>query len=300
LLRNKVADFLAANGFVEMLSNSLTRSAYYTEEELKHAVKLLNPLSADLDIMRMDMMWNGLEMLQYNRNRKVNDVKAFEFGNIYHTTEGKYTEQQQLAIYLTGNKTPEGWQGEAASSTFFQLKSVVQQVLQKAGIRAEASISQGDASRITPAFDVKLNKLQLGKLGIVDTAITSRFDIEQPVYYAVLDWKNVLQAAAEEKFVLQMPSPFPAVRRDLALLLDEAVTYQQIHDAIVGVNSPLIREINIFDVYRGDKLEAGKKSYAISMMLQHDDKTLTDEETDALVQKVIKRLNEATGALLRQ
>ena len=298
--RNKVADFLSSNGFVEMLSNSLTRSAYYTEDELKHAVNLLNPLSSDLDIMRMNMVWNGLEMLQYNRNRKLNDIQAFEFGNTYTTTNGKYEEHTQLALYITGKKVPENWQGPAVQSSFYQLKAVVQQMLNKAGIKSEFITIPVDHQQINPAFSVHVNNTELGILGVIDPSVASAFDLENPVYYACLGWQNVQHASAQHIFALHMPSPFPAVNRDLALLIDETITYDQIKQCILSTDKLLVKDVSIFDVYRGDKLEAGKKSYAISITLQHTEKTLTDEEVDATVQKIIHYLNKVTGAVLRQ
>jgi phenylalanyl-tRNA synthetase beta chain len=298
--RNKVADFLSSNGFVEMLSNSLSRSAYYTKDELTNAVKLLNPLSSDLDILRITMLWNGLEMLQYNRNRKLNDIQAFEFGNTYVTLNGKYEEHMQLALYIAGNKIPENWQGSSASSSFYQLKSMVQQVLSKSGIGSEFICVPVEHLHIKPAFSIYVHDIELGTFGVIAPSVASAFDLEYPVYYACLNWQKVNDVAAKNVFSLHMPSPFPAVNRDLALLIDESVTYDQIKQCILSADKLLVKDVSIFDVYRGDKLEAGKKSYAISITLQHTEKTLTDEEVDATVQKIIHYLNKVTGAVLRQ
>lgn len=299
-LRNKVADYLSANGFYELTCNSLTKSAYYSEEELKHAVRMLNPLSSDLDIMRMQMMYSGLEMLQYNNNRKSSDIKCFEYGLTYQNIEGKYKETTHFALYLTGNKNGESWSQPQQSVNYFTLKATVMNVLAKLGVnqRLESSYTE-EHSRLYNTTTLSLNKKPLVTFGTIQPNITEQFDLNQPVYMADFLWKNVMDVIRNNNMKFRPISAFPQVRRDLALVLDKQVTYGELERIALKSEPKLLQSINAFDVYVGDKIEQGKKSYAISVLLQDDEKTMTDQDIDRVVNKLVKQFEKELGATLR-
>jgi phenylalanyl-tRNA synthetase beta chain len=299
LLQNKVANLLSNNGFVEMLSNSLSSSAYYQPEVLEQAVKPLNPLSNELDVMRMNMLYNGLEMIQYNQNRKVTDIRAYEFGFVYRKVDGKYIAQPQLALYLSGNDAGESWNQPLRPHSIAHVKSYVSQLLQLLGIQQYEFVYDQQYTHYEMTVSLTVNDKNAGVLGIVKPSLLKQFDIANVVFAADLDWDMLVNASLQKSFEWKPVSPFPAVRRDLALLVDHSMTYKQIHDVIKQSNKQLIRDVNIFDIYQGEKIPAEKKSYAISMMLQHDEQTLTDKETDAVVEKVLNNLKQKLGVELR-
>jgi len=299
LLKGKVAQFLTANGFVEMLSNSLTKSEYYEDDERKHAIKLLNPLSNDLNILRMSLLYNGLEMIQYNKNRKINDIRAFEFGFVYRQAGEKFIETSLLSMFLSGNRVPENWQHSDSETTLFQLKSYAAQLFNVLGINGYNWKYDSNHHEFSITIELAHDNITLGYLGLVKPNLSRKFDIETPVLSAIFDWKKLLEANKKSAFKLKEVSPFPAVRRDLALLIDKSVQYASIEQTVRKCNAQLIKEVSIFDIYEGDKLPQGKKSYAISIMLQNEEKTMTDEETDKVMKQVISQLQKETGAELR-
>ena len=299
MLKNKIANFLSNNGFVEMLSNSLTKSQYYTEGELKEAVRLINPLSTDLDVMRQNMLFNGLEMIQYNRNRRIQDIKAYEFGNVYKQSANGFKQYPMLAIFITGKKQPENWQLAQQESTIFEMKMQVERILALSGVQSPVWKYNQQHPQLNDYIELWDKENLLGGIGIVKYELASSFDINQPMFVALLNWSALTAAKSLAKFVLQDVSPFPAVRRDLALLLDKSITYAQIAEVVRQSNERLIQEVNIFDIYEGDKIAKDKKSYAISVVIQHEEKTMTDEETDAVMKKVIKELQKQVAAELR-
>ncbi|MCE2787564.1 MAG: phenylalanine--tRNA ligase subunit beta [Bacteroidota bacterium] len=301
LLRNRLADYLSGNGFIEMLSNSITKSAYYVADELKKSVKLLNPLSSDLDMMRMNMIFNGLEMIQYNSNRKNSNIKAFEYGLTYETdgSSGKFLETPHLALYVTGYKSAESWNTPQQSVSIFTLKSFVQNLLNRAGI-SNITFQYDSANHfLNQACSITHGDKQLAVLGSIKSACLTKFDIEQPVYYADINWNAVKELAANTSFYPQQVSPYPAVRRDLALTLEKSVRYVELENIALKTAPSLIKQINVFDVYEGEKIENGKKSYALSFILQDDHKTLTDSEIDMVMKKLINRFDKELGATLR-
>lgn len=301
LLRNRLSDYLSANGFTEMLSNSITKSAYYTDDELKKAVKLLNPLSSDLDMMRMQMMFNGLEMIQYNSNRKNSNIKAFEYGLTYETdgSSGKFIETPHLAIYLTGYKTAESWNTPQQNASFFTLKSYVQNLLKRAGINGITFQYDVVNDFLNEACTINIGGKQLAMLGSIKSTYLTKFDIEQPVYFADIMWNEVKEISAHSPFYPQQVSPYPAVRRDLALILEKSVKYAELENIAIKTAPSLIKQINAFDVYEGEKIEKGKKSYALSFILQDDNKTLTDSDIETVMKKLINRFEKELGATLR-
>ncbi|TAE83359.1 MAG: phenylalanine--tRNA ligase subunit beta [Bacteroidetes bacterium] len=297
-LRNKISDYLTDNGFNEILNNSITKSAYYHENDLQHAVKLLNPLSNDLDVMRQTLLFNGLEVLQYNRNRRTTDMQVYEFGKTYRKAEHGYAEQQVLAVFITGKKHGESWHNPAKATSYFTLKTVVENLLKKAGIKKykTALIEEGSLKfQTTISFQQQL----LVTFGAVPQPTRQLFDLSEDVWYAEINWDSLCAIGLSGRTNLEPISAFPSVRRDLALVLDKKITFTEIEKIARKTEQQLLKDINVFDVYEGDKIASGKKSYAISFVLQNAEKTLTDDEIEGTMNKLIKQLEKELGATLR-
>lgn len=299
LMRNRVADYLSANGFYELTCNSLTKSAYYSQEETSTAVKVLNPLSNDLDIMRMDMLFSGLEMIQYNHNRKQQDIRAFEYGFTYQNIDGTYEETPHISIFLTGNKTGESWIQAVQPASYFTLKSYVNQLLSKLGLTGTTANYLEQSGRLYNVMEIHKGKTLIATIGTVQPELCKQFDITMPVYTADILWNNVLGLLKGSRITYKPVSAYPAVRRDLALVLDQHISYADVEKIAVKHEPRLLKDINTFDVYQGEKVATGKKSYAVSFILQDDEKTLTDQEIDAVVNGLLKRFEKELGATLR-
>jgi phenylalanyl-tRNA synthetase beta chain len=306
-LKNALANYLSANGFNEIASNTLTKSSYYSEAELEQAIKILNPLSSDLDVMRMNMLPSMLEAMQYNRNRRNLDLKFYEFGKTYakfNSDNGQQTkgsianEQSHLMIALCGRKEPEGWNTRGDDVNYFTLKASLEMLLHKAKIsKYELAFNESESLDYAGSYVVK-NKTLIS-FGSVKSKILRPFDIDTEIWFADIDFDYLLELSKQEKFKLQHVSVFPAVRRDLALLIDDSIKYQQLEKIALKTDNKLIKKVNVFDVYKGDKIEQGKKSYALSFILQDESKTLTDEVIDEVMQRLIKNYEKELGAVLR-
>ena len=306
-LKNALANYLSANGFNEIASNTLTKSSYYSEAELEQAIKILNPLSSDLDVMRMNMVPSMLEAMQYNRNRRNLDLKFYEFGKTYakfNSDNGQQTkgsianEQSHLMIALCGRKEPEGWNTRGDDVNYFTLKASLEMLLHKAKIsKYELAFNESESLDYAGSYVVK-NKTLIS-FGSVKSKILRPFDIDTEIWFADIDFDYLLELSKQEKFKLQHVSVFPAVRRDLALLIDDSIKYQQLEKIALKTDNKLIKKVNVFDVYKGDKIEQGKKSYALSFILQDESKTLTDEVIDEVMQRLIKNYEKELGAVLR-
>jgi phenylalanyl-tRNA synthetase beta chain len=299
-LRNKVANYLSDTGFYELTCNSLTKSAYYSEEEQQYAVKMLNPLSSDLDIMRMQMVYSGLEMLQYNNNRKTSDVKCFEYGKTYQVVNGKYVETPHFVLYITGNKQEESWNQPQQMATFFTLKSAVKNVLTKLGITGKMDVLYNiDHPRLYNTTSLSINNQTIVTFGAVNPDITAAFDLNTPVYMADFEWNTIQHLSKLTNLKYKPISVFPSVRRDLALVLDETTSYADLEKIALTSEPKLLQSVNVFDVYRGDKITPGKKSYALSFILQDEEKTLTDQDIDRVMNKLIKQFEKELSVVLR-
>ncbi len=307
-LKNNLADYLSANGFNEIATNTLTKSAYYIEEELQSAVKMLNPLSSDLDIMRLNMLPNVLEAMQYNNNRKLSNLKFFEFGKTYYKGEKteagginlleNYVEQSHLILALTGTIENESWTNNNKPSSYFILKGFVHNIFAKSKIN-KLEFSSIEHHQYNFATAVIYKKKQVAVIGEVNKNFTNKFDLNSPVFFADINIDLLMEFNKTEKSFIKSVPIFPTVRRDLALLIDEAISYSQLEKIALKTESNLIKQVNVFDVYKGDKIEKGKKSYALSFLLQDENKTLTDEEIDSVMNKLIKNFEKETGAILR-
>ena len=299
-VREKVADYLAANGFREIFTNSITNSKYFTPEVLEHTVKMINNLSADLDVMRPSMLETGLESVSYNLNRKNEDLLFFEYGKTYKQhAPGKYEETEHLSLYLTGAKRPESWLYKAAPVDFYFLKGYVSNILAQLGITS-LQWAEKEASGLQHAWLIKGNGKDLVSLGAVAPQKLKQFDIKQAVWFADINWQSVLAALPKrDNFYIEIPK-FPAVRRDLALVLDKQVKFADVEAAARGVKSPLLQHINLFDVFESEKLGANKQSYAVSFTFQDTSKTLTDKEIDAVMDKLVKAFETQLQAQIRK
>lgn len=313
-LRNLISDQLTAVGFNEILNNSLTAESYYSltdEYTIDHCVRLLNPLSNDLSVMRQTLLFGGLESIAYNINRRSQDLMMYEFGNVYtfnpnavSTAErplDPYSEYSRLAIWMTGAIRPAGWLRPEDKATVYDLRATVDNILARLGIAPSEIKVQQFASSVYAAglqLSSRSGKL-LGSLGIVSHKVLKAFDIKQEVYYAELDWTALVQLATRHNVTYTALPKTMAVKRDLALLIDKSVTMQQIETIVRESERKLLRGVQLFDVYEGDKLLAGKKSYAINITLQDDERTLNDKQIEAVMKKIITNLQQRAGAELR-
>ncbi len=296
-VQSLLSDLLIGNGFNEIMSNSLTRSAY--SSNLDKAVKILNPLSNDLDVMRQSMLYSGLEAVAYNQNRRNADLKLFEFGKVYSVDEDKYIEVQRFAIFLAGAGRSEQWNQKVTPVSFYNLKAIVDGIIAKLSID-DIAVEDATCKKLTYGLQYKRNNKQLVKFGAVANGSLKKVDLDKEVFYADFDFDMILKSVRKNKIIYEEVSKFPAVRRDLSMLIDKSVTFGQLKQIAQKTERKLLQEINVFDVYEGDKLPAGKKSYALSFTLQDNEKTLTDKAIDATMQKLIYNLEKEAGAEIRR
>ena len=300
-IQNKISNQLTALGFHEMMGNSLTSPKYVELSDnlsSDHNVEMLNPLSNDLSIMRQSMLFNALEALIYNVNRKNSNVKLFEFGKTYHNFKEGRQEPKHLSIIVSGLKNNENWTQNSQKSNFFYFKGIVNALLERLGI-----IYFSEIETKNPIFSEGLAH-QIGDkclvdYGIITKNIASNFDIDSEVFYADFKWDNILEQIVTENFKLKTIPKFPKVKRDLALLLDKNVSFDSIRESAIKSERNLLKNINLFDVYTGDKLPENKKSYAISFTLQDEKKTLTDKQIDKIMKKLQQNFEKDFGATLR-
>ncbi|MCH5219921.1 MAG: phenylalanine--tRNA ligase subunit beta [Muribaculaceae bacterium] len=314
-LRRKIAEQLTAAGFHEILNNSLTAERYYAESQTYPAsrcVKLLNPLSQDLNVMRQTLLFGGLESLSHNINRRAADLSLYEFGNVYTfnaeagVTDEKplaaFTEHASLALWMTGNTRSANWSRGAEAATFYDLKAVTLNILHRLGINDNmvSFTTSEDNDMLSAALTVATrNGKYLGVIGVVSNKTLTAFDIKQQVYYAEFDWDALCATAFKTKVTFAELPKTQAVKRDLALLIDKSVSFAQIEDIVRRSERRILRDITLFDVYEGDKLPDGKKSYAVSITLQDYEKTLQDKYIDQVMNKIITNLQKELGAELR-
>ncbi len=294
---NTVANLLAGFGFNEAMGLSLTKESYY--EDTTNLVKILNPLSSDLNVMRNTMLFGGLEALAYNINRKQADLKFFEFGKTYQKVEAdfKYAETKHLTLLVTGRKYPENPYNENNKVNFVYLKACIESILNKLSITFK--ISELKDSSLSYGLSFAQKNKHLVSFGLVDKTICKKMDVNQEVFYADFNWDNVLSLVGKTKLEFTEIPKFPSVRRDLALLLDKQITYKELEELAYNTERKLLKSVNLFDIYEGDKLEAGKKSYALSFTLLDEEATLNDKQIDNVMQKLIKTYTEKLGASLR-
>jgi len=300
-IQNVVANQLTAQGFNEMMANSLTTANYAKLSNLlkeEHNVTMLNPLSNDLAVMRQSLLFSGLEVLSYNINRKQNNLKFFEFGKTYHNYESGYTENKHLTILVTGNKTSDTWTNSNKPSDFFYLKGVIESIFSHLGAnKLKSSPIKNDV--FSEGMTLSLGKTKLVEFGIVKRTTLKSFGISQEVLFADFNWDNIIEIAKFNKIKFTAISKYPEVKRDFALLLDEKVTFEEIYTIAKQSERKLLKNVNLFDVYQGKNLPSGKKSYAVSFTLQDNEKTLTDKQIDKIMSKLQNLFEKQLGAELR-
>lgn len=299
-LQNMVSNLLSSKGFNECMNNSLTKeshTALIEELSADHQVKLLNPLSQDLNGMRQSLLFSGLENIAYNINRKNTDLKLYEFGKTYHLYE-EYIENRKLILMACGQQKVENWNNKNNKVDLFWMKEQVEHILIRLGITKLKGKAVNN-SYLNNGFSFAVKKKTVATFGSVKKKMLKAFDAKSEVLYAEFDWDTILELCKASKTTYQTVPKFPAVRRDLALLVDASVEYKTLQSLANQCENKLLKSINLFDVYEGDKLPKGKKSYALSFVLQDDNKTLTDKNIDKVIEKLIKVFQDKAGAEIR-
>jgi phenylalanyl-tRNA synthetase beta chain len=294
--KNKIANYLVGRGYTEILTNSITNSKYFTEAQLETTVKMLNSLSADLDVMRPTMLETGLETIAYNNNRKNESISFFEMGKIYaKTAAGKYQEQEVLAIYLSGKQVQDSWRAKASSQDFFVLKGIALALCELLGLKKVNynPIGQGQ-------FEVIAGKSVLGKIELVSSKKLAQFDIKQAVGFLNFDLTTLFNAYQSGTVKYQEISKYPSVERDLALVIDQTVAYSAIEQAIKTVQLDALKETRVFDIFESDKLGLNKKSVAINFVFNAGSATLTDTEIDGMMKKLMAAFEKNIQAEIRK
>ena len=296
-VENKIADFLCSRGFAELFNNSLTNPNYYQNDV--GLVKMLNPLSKETEVMRASMLYGGLESIAYNQNRKRKSLKFYEFGRTYTKVEkGKYEETRSLGIWLSGNQQAETWQTSQQAIDFYNLKEVVEGILKRLGVNKYKAENFND-NRFNACLKLTKGKKQLVVFGKLNIQELNKCDIKETVYFAEFNWDEVLRLITNKRIQYVPVAKYPIVRRDLALLLDQSVEYDQIKQIARETEKRILKETNLFDVYEGKKMAEGKKSYAVSFFFQDENKTLTDVHVDKVMDRLINALQKELKAVLR-
>jgi phenylalanyl-tRNA synthetase beta chain len=300
ILTEKTAGYLASVGFNEILTNSITNSAYYDEKELDKAVRLLNNLSADHNMMRPSMLETGLESVAYNINRKNADLRLFEFGKTYTKQDpGSYEETKKLCLYITGNLNNDSWKGKSGSSDVYYLKGVMARILQLIGVE-KADWEPGTATKLESGLQISMNGEIVIEAGLVAEKELKRFDIKQPVYFADINWEKLLEQRPKKGVQYrELPRQLP-VLRDLAMVVDKAVPYAAIEKSIRKLRLQKLEKLQLFDVFESEKLGKDKKSMAVSFTFLDEQKTLTDSEIDDMMQQLIKTLTQDLQVEIRK
>ncbi|MCP2025112.1 phenylalanyl-tRNA synthetase beta chain [Flavobacterium sp. HSC-32F16] len=299
-VQNVIASQLNSQGFHEMMANSLTTAAYAklsTALKEEHNVTMLNPLSSDLSTMRQSLLFSALEAISYNINRRNSDLKLFEFGKSYHKYLNGYEEHKHLTLSISGNRNKESWTSPQKGTDFFLLKGYVKGVLARLGIE-KISNTPVQSDIFSEGTSICYNNDTLVEMGVVKKSILKHFGIKQDVYYADFNWDLVLKIITGKIKYTEIPK-YPEVRRDLALLIDDKITYESIFNLARQTEKALLKDINLFDVYQGSKLPEGKKSYALSFTIQDNTKTLTDAQIDKIMSKLQQTFETELGASLR-
>ena len=295
--QNVIADMLTSNGYAEIWCNSLTKLAY--SKNVDEAVHILNPLSSDLGVMRQNLLMPALESVVYNQNRKNADVKFYEFGKTYHLINGKYVERPRLLLVISGAKQSEQWNQSVKASTFYNLKAAVDAVFSRLGISSYQTDTIADENF---AYGIKYFRgdKALVSFGAVTKNDRKVADVNAEVFYADFDWTALTDIIKKNKIVHRDVSKYPAVRRDLSLLIDQNITFDLLKGIAFKTDKKLIKDVGVFDVYVGDKLPEGKKSYALNFVLQDEEQTLTDKQIEQTMQKLINNLTQQAGAEIRK
>jgi phenylalanyl-tRNA synthetase beta chain len=297
-LKEKISSVLTGLGFTEILTNSITNSNYFTEEQLNKSVNLLNNLSSELNILRPQMLPTALEVVAFNQNRKNQDLKMFEFGKTYNKqTETSFSEENHLCIYVSGAKQEQHWKQKAGASDFYYIKGVVDALL--SNLQIDASSVEGEFDMLEHVLEWKIKNKAFAVAGIVSKAFAAKFDVKQPVYFADFKWDIILQTVNTGVKYKEVPR-FPAVERDLAMVVTKEMKYEQIKTRINELKLKQLKNLKLFDVFENEKIGAAKKSVAINFTFLDEEKTLTDKEIDNLMNKIMNSLEKDLGAEIRK
>ena len=301
-IRNIVGAQLAALGFHEAMSLSLSQSAYYKDSNAnqRELVYVANSINQHLDIMRPNMLFSGLEAIAHNQNRQNSDLKLFEFGKTYLKKDERYAESNHLAIFMTGKKKPENWIEKDSNADYYTLKGIIEGLLSRLGLH-NYQVSEAKNEDFSYALQIHRGPQVWIQFGKVKGSLTKMMDIRQPVFYADIHWDALLTALKKTATVFREPSKFPSVRRDLALVIDEKTHFEDIRLIAQKTAKDLLKEVNLFDVFQDEnKLGAGKKSYAVSFVFEDNNKTLSDKDIDQIMNPLMKQYEEKLGALIRR
>ena len=311
-LANLISEQLVGEGFNEILNNSLTKAAYYEDEQNANPtlVRIMNPLSSDLNVMRQTLLFGGLESIQHNVNRKRQNLRFFEFGNIYTFDPEKkndddpmqaYKEQYHAALWVTGKRVEGSWAHKNEASTFYELSAYVENILRRIGVKPGMTVRKKSENCIFSSGLTIENRggKKLVEMGIIAKKLQKQFGLDNPVYYAEMNWTALMKVIKKNEVLYTEISKFPAVSRDLALLVDNSVEFAQIEQIARQTEKKFLKKVELFDVYEGDKLPAGKKSYAVNFILQDEEKTMGDKQIDAIMQKLIANIKKQLNAELR-
>ena len=312
-LHNLVAEQLVGCGFNEIMNNSLTKAAYYeglNTYHNDHLVRIMNPLSSDLNVMRQTMLFGGLESIAYNANRKSPNLRFFEFGNCYEFDPEKqnndnpmraYREEYHLALWVTGKRVTGSWAHPEEDSSYYELKAYVENILARMGVQKGIIVtkdSENDIFSQAMSLENRAGRVMV-EMGVVNKALLNKAGIANPVYYADLNWTVLMKAIQKNHVQFTEISKYPPVSRDLALLVDKAVKFSEIEAIARGSEKKLLRSVELFDVYEGKNLPAGKKSYAVNFIIQDEQRTLNDKQIEAIMNKIIANLKSKLNAELR-
>jgi len=307
-LANLVSEQLVGEGFNEILNNSLTKGAYYGEDET--LVRVMNPLSTDLNVMRQTLLYGGLESIEHNVKRKNGNCRFFEFGNVYFFSPEKqsdenpmnaYKEEYHLGLWLTGKRVEGSWAHANEDSTFAELSAYVENILARIGVQQGMLVRKKSENAIFSAGLTIENRggKKMLEMGVLTKKVLKTADIDSPVYYCEMNWTALMKLIRNQKVLYTEIAKYPAVSRDLALLIDQNVEFAQIEEIARQTEKKLLKKVELFDVYEGKNLPAGKKSYAVNFILQDTEKTMGDKQIDAIMQKLINNLKQKLGAELR-
>ena len=308
-LANLVSEQLVGEGFNEILNNSLTKSSYYGDKQ-DTLVHIMNPLSSDLNVMRQTLLFGGLESIQHNVNRKRQNLRFFEFGNVYTFDPEKkndddpmqaYKEQNHAALWVTGKRVEGSWAHKNEDSTFYELSAYVENILRRIGVKPGMIVRKKSENDIFSSGLTIENRggKKLVEMGIITKKLQKQFGLDNPVYYAEMNWTALMKVIKKNEVLYTEISKFPAVSRDLALLVDNSVEFAQIEQIARQTEKKFLKKVELFDVYEGDKLPVGKKSYAVNFILQDEEKTMGDKQIDAIMQKLITNIKKQLNAELR-
>ena len=297
-IQDIIGNTLAAKGFYEIMTNSLVSSDTISADDESHAVKMLNPLSSDLSVMRTSMLYSGLQTVGYNHNRQKTDLKLFEFGKTYHKTNDGHQEKRHLVLLVSGERKQNSWASTSKNTDFFYLKGIVETIFERLGIQ-DLDPQPQYPNTISEGLSLTKNRTTLATFGLVSKKELKKFDLKQEVFYADFDWDAILETISTQNVTFKEIPKFPEVTRDFALLLDDSVSFQKVYDIAWNTERKLLKKVNLFDVYTGKNLPEGKKSYAVSFTLLDEGKTLTDKQIDKIMGKLLVQYQKELGAELR-